>query len=69
MKEQTVIGCGTEVETIMGGIKAMITGVCVRFDKVTYEIGYFKNGEYETCWLHEAEFTFKQSDKTKISYK
>lgn len=49
--------CGIQVTTIIGGITGIITCESHRFDKITYELSYFYNGDYKTVWMHESEFT------------
>lgn len=51
-----VIPCGTTVKTVIGGICGMITGVCIRFDDVQYEISYFAAEEEKSVWMRPQQF-------------
>lgn len=65
-----IIKCGTEVITKIEQIHGIITCSSIRFDRVVYELSYFRNGEYRSCWLNESEFTLdKESSKQKIGFK
>lgn len=59
--------CGTVVTPTLYSIEGMITCIAIRFDKITYEVSYFLNGEQKTMWMNEAEFTTKEN-KTQIGY-
>lgn len=58
------IPCGTEIVTKIGNIRAIITGVCIRFEKVQYEVAYFLNGDRKEVWLDEREFTTEAKKQT-----
>lgn len=47
-----VIPVGTKIRTVIGNIEALITGVCIRDQHISYCIGYFIDGKYETAWLY-----------------
>lgn len=51
-----VIPVGTKIRTVIGKIEALITGVCIRDQYISYSIGYFIDGKYETAWLYRYEF-------------
>lgn len=60
---------GTSVTTKIGDIKCLITAICIRDNNITYEISYFNNGEYKSCWVREIEFTIADDVKrTSIGY-
>lgn len=61
--------CGTTVITKIGKIEAIITAESRRFDKVVYELSYFYNGEYKSCWCNENEFYEKGNEETGIGFK
>lgn len=66
MKE--VIPCGTKVETVISKIPGIITGISIRYDYVTYEVSYFTNNEYKSCWLQAAEFNASANEKVKVGF-
>ena len=47
--------CGTQVVVSMGGFRAMITCISIRFGNVLYEVSYYIGGELRTLWVNEAE--------------
>ena len=47
---------GDKIETIIGGVKGVITGKLTRSGRQTYEISYFSGGEYRSVWLDKCEF-------------
>jgi hypothetical protein len=59
--------CGLKIIITISGLPAMITGVNIRFDDVTYEATYYYDGEHRTVWLREQEFTTEEIKK--IGYK
>jgi hypothetical protein len=64
-----VIECGREAKTKLGQKDALITAVCIRYEKITYELTYFNNGKFDTVWMHETEFILKEKNtKTKIGF-
>lgn len=54
------IACGTMVKTRVGGITGMITGVCIRFDDVQYEISYFAGEEEKSIWMRQQQFVARE---------
>ncbi|MCH7928694.1 MAG: hypothetical protein IID03_12065 [Candidatus Dadabacteria bacterium] len=42
-----VYECGLKVTTVMGGIEGIIIGICIRFNRVQYELSYFEKGTHE----------------------
>jgi len=70
MKSLEVYKYGTQVTTKLGCIPAIITGVTIRGDSVSYEISYFYEGEHITVWIKDIEFTVDNDvEKTKIGFK
>jgi effector-binding domain-containing protein len=51
-----VFRCGLNVITRNGSIKAIITGINIRYERVNYEISYFFDGIYKSVWLDQDEF-------------
>jgi hypothetical protein len=64
-----VIKCGSMIRTKLGELSAIITAISIRFDRITYEVSYFYNGEYKCVWLSEDEFSIDVDDKQKIGFK
>ncbi|MDQ3047067.1 MAG: hypothetical protein M3R27_05920 [Bacteroidota bacterium] len=62
------IVCGTEVTPKLIPITGIITAICARYNKLTYEITYYDSGEFKTTWMHESEFTLKVSQSNKIGF-
>lgn len=50
-----VIKYGTKVKTVIGSIKALVTGCCIRNENISYEISYFHNGVSVTTWVQAIE--------------
>lgn len=70
MDEIEIIKSGTEVETVNGQIKGTVTAASIRFNSVSYEISYFHNGEYKSCWMNELEFkSMGDNYKQKVGFK
>ena len=61
---------GTVIETIVGKVTGVITGVCIRGTSVTYEVSYFDDKVYVTIWMAEGEFKVrtKNVEKQKIGF-
>lgn len=64
-----ILKCGTKVVPKLNNTEAIITAVSLRFDKVSYEVSYFYNGEYKVIWLHETEFEVDKTQKQSIGFK
>lgn len=64
-----IVKPGTSIITIIGQVKAMITGVCIRNESISYEISYFGGGEHKTAWIYRYEFEIDTSTKTKAGFK
>lgn len=64
-----LIQCGTKAHISSAKIDAIITGISIRFNRSTYELSYFYNGEYKSVWLDESEFETSSSEKLKIGFK
>jgi len=58
---------GQRVRTRIGGIEALITGVCMRSDS-SYELSYFVGGQHHNIWLYDFEFE-AISEKQKAGFK
>ena len=64
-----MIDCGSTIKTRTGDIVAIITAISIRFEKRTYEVSYFFNGEYHSAWLSEQEFeVIEMPDKSKAGF-
>jgi uncharacterized protein with von Willebrand factor type A (vWA) domain len=63
-----VIKCGVKATTKISQIEAIVTAISIRFNRTSYELSYFNNGEYKTVWLDESEFTVEKIEKTKIGF-
>jgi hypothetical protein len=60
-------GCGTEVKLKLAGIDGFITAICIRQNRIEYEITYYTEGQQFKIWAHKSEFCLKekgQSTKT-----
>lgn len=64
-----VIRCGTKATTKISKIEAIVTAISIRFNRTSYELSYFNNGEYKTVWLDESEFAIEKVTKTNIGFK
>lgn len=54
---------GTPVKTVIGGIKGILIAICIRGEKVSYELSYFVDNEYRTTWLDECEFIVSKKNR------
>jgi hypothetical protein len=61
--------CGTSVIIKLANIKGIITCCAIRFDKVTYEITYYKSLDQQTIWVHESEIETDKLETEKIGFK
>ena len=57
-----VFPCGTVV-WLEEEVSGSIIGITIRDESIKYEVGYFINGEYRSCWLSEYEFGFEENTK------
>lgn len=64
-----IVKPGTPVITTIGEIKALLTGVCMRNESVTYEISYFADGCHKTCWVNRFEFRIDDTKKGSVGLK
>lgn len=64
-----IVKTGTPVITKSGSISAIITGVCIRDESISYEISYFGVGEHKTAWIYRYEFEIDTSHKTQAGFK
>lgn len=59
-----VVKYGTRVKTVIGEIKAIITGIMIaENNSVEYRLSYFNNGEHVLCWVDRSEFEIDYADK------
>lgn len=63
-----IVSCSTSIITKSGGIKAIITGVCIRDKNITYEISHFINGSHQSDWLYRFEFEIDDVVKQKAGF-
>lgn len=64
-----IVKCSTKIITVIGSVKAIITGVCIREDcSVSYEISYFHNGINTTAWVRRYEFEIDVQEKQKAGF-
>ena len=64
-----VIKCGARVTPKLSNIEGIITCISIRFEKISYEVTYFYNGDFKVVWCHEDEFEVgKGGDKQKIGF-
>lgn len=64
-----VIKCGTRVTPKLQNFEGIITGISIRYDKVSYEVSYFYNGDYKSIFMDESEFDVQACDKTIVGFK
>lgn len=66
-----VYSVGTEVNTVVGKITAIITAISLRDKSIQYEISYCNDGTYKSAWVYEFEIIVmnKINDTTKIGFK
>jgi len=62
------IQCGHTVMLKIEKIKGMITGICIRFDRIQYEFSYFHNGDIKIIWLSENEFDQIVEKETAVGF-
>ena len=62
-----IFECGTMVIIKVSGFSAMITAVEIKFDRISYELTYYYDGEHRTVWMREEEFTTEEIKR--IGYK
>ena len=59
-----IIKCNTKVITVIGNIKAIVTGCCIRENNsISYELSYFNQGMNVTCWVKRVEFEIDIQEK------
>ena len=65
-----VLAIGTLVETVVGKIVGVITGICIRGITVQYEVSYFDEKVYVHIWMDRTEFKTrsKQIETQKIGF-
>jgi hypothetical protein len=65
---KNAIPCGTIVKTVIGNIVGMITGVCIRFDDVQYELSYFSGDEEKSIWMRPQQFVVNHFSANTIGF-
>ena len=65
----TIVQPGTKVITVIGEIKAIVSGVCIRNESVSYEIAYFLAGHHVTEWIYRYEFEIDNTSKRSAGFK
>lgn len=68
MNNIEIYECGTDVTVKEVNIKGVITGACIRYGRVTYEVSYFFNGDQKSPWLVEDQFT-TEGKKGSVGFK
>ena len=61
-----IIPIGTKIITEIGQVKGIITAISIRGangEYNCYEMSYFQNGVYTTCWMLAFEFKIDNSHK------
>jgi len=56
--------CGTNVTTVVGKFKGVITEILIRYNQIQYQITRMSNGDVYTSWLVEEEFKVERKAKT-----
>lgn len=51
-----VIPCGTRVKTVIGDMPALVTGICIRENNISYELSWFYGGDAKHAWVQRIEF-------------
>ena len=58
----------TKVKTVIGNHEALILqSSIISANYIQYQIGYFYDGAYKTCWVSEFEFSTDDS-RTQIGF-
>jgi hypothetical protein len=69
MNEIFAYKCGTPVAIKGPCFAGTITGIQIRDGRVTYEVSYFKEGDYISCWFADYEFKpINKQKKVKIGF-
>ncbi len=54
-----IIKSGTPVKTVVGDVKGLVIGVCIRgfgqSHTIEYQVRYFANGDQKDCWVYDFE--------------
>lgn len=61
----TIVKPGTPIITKIGSMKAIVTGVCIRDESISYEISCFSNCDHKSTWIYRYEFDIDTSVKQK----
>ncbi len=61
-----IYACGTPVIIKNLDVNGLITGISIRFSRVSYEISYFYNGDQKIIWMDEIEFNIREYEKKSI---
>lgn len=59
-----ILKAGTKVKTVIGGVEAIITGVCITMDTIEYKIRWFYNGEERSAWVYRYEIEVSKPKQT-----
>lgn len=51
-----IIPCATKIIINNGKLNAVITGICIRNESISYEISWFANGDHKLSWVYAYEF-------------
>ena len=63
-KTLKVHSCGTEVKLKLAGINGFITAICIRQNRIEYEITYYTEGQQFKIWAHKSEFCPKEKEQS-----
>lgn len=63
-----VVKCQTKVKTVIGELQAIVTGICIRDEAISYELSYFHNGENKKAWVSRYEFTIDTARKQQAGF-
>jgi hypothetical protein len=62
----TVLRPGSTVH-LAGDVPAVVLGVCLRKDGVTYEVAWWQNGTRHTAWVHP--FELEGEERAEIGFR
>lgn len=55
--------CGSSVIIKLINIQGFITGICIRDNRITYEVSYFLNNQHCIHWFSDYELDFEPKPK------
>jgi hypothetical protein len=67
LRQVTVIAYGTDV-TIGGGVKGVITAVCMRGTRITYEVTWWDGATRRAEWMDAIEVNTESTSRQKIGF-